>query len=134
VLPAELQHSDGADEIVIQQLKRTHPGSGAGENAGLGGAVDHPVHLGDFGEVGRTANIALHDFDSLGEERRQIGAAAFAEKIVEPPDFDPGKVFRQLPSQGRTDKPTGPRQENFHGINMSRLLPSSKALVAGICG
>ena len=44
----------------------------------------------------------------------QIRAAALPEKIVEPPDFDPLKMFGQLPRQGRTDKTADAGDEDFH--------------------
>ena len=60
VLLAKLQHLNGSDQIVIQQIEGGHLPACSCEDTRFGGAVDDPVDLWNFGKICRTPDVALH--------------------------------------------------------------------------
>jgi len=68
MLLAKLEHLDGSEQIVIQQIERGHLSARSCEDTRFGGTVDDPVDPWNFGKICRTPDVPFHKFDTQGFE------------------------------------------------------------------
>lgn len=80
---AELEHVEGADEVVFEELAAAGAAVEAGEDAGVGGGVDDPVHVGEGLEVAGQADVAMEEAHTELLEGEAIDLGAGTAEVVE---------------------------------------------------
>ena len=61
---AILQHINHAAQIMLDELTAAESGLSAGQHAGIGRGVDHPIHRRQHFKIARHADIAMQQRDS----------------------------------------------------------------------
>src|SRR5579883_2464696 len=107
MLAAILQHITGGEQVVLEQLAAAALARDAGENARVRRGINHPVALGESGEIAGGAQVRVSEaYAKLFQAhaiRLRTGAAKII-KAVELDAFDPlAKGFRQTGTNEAAD-------------------------------
>lgn len=112
---AVFEEIDRAAEVVFDELARAGFAVDAGEDAGVGGGVDDPVHGWQGLEIARGAEIGVDNFDPEFFEFGAIGFAAGTDEVVETVELVAGTGGDESPGERAADEAADAGDENAHG-------------------
>jgi hypothetical protein len=110
---AKLEHVEGANEVVFEQLTAAGAAVESGEDAGVGGGVDEPVHVRQALEVAGLPDIAVKQADAKALEGQSVDLGPRAAEVVHPQDGPSG--LDQMADDLAADEATGSGDEDAVG-------------------
>ena len=103
-----------SEEIVFDDLTATGQAVHPGEDAGVGGGIDHPIGGWEGIDIAPGAEIGVENFDAESLEGATIEFASRADKVIETKDFEGGIVLAEVSGERTADEAAESRDENFH--------------------
>ena len=114
MLLAELEQIDGPGEIVLDQLARTRATVRAGEHAGVGGGINHPIDRRQGLQITRGAEVAVEQLHAEPLQLRAIGFAARADEVVEAAEFVAGPALDERARERAAHEAANAGDEDAH--------------------
>lgn len=111
---AELEHIDGSEEVVLDDLSTRGLPDDPRDHARVGGGVDQPIDSRQSFEIGDASNVTVDDPDSSTQQVASVHLRARPAQVVEADELDTLTVLEQ-PSSYRTAHETArPSDEHSH--------------------
>ena len=101
---------------MLEQLAAAGLAVNPGQDAGIGGGVDHPIDRADCLQVAREAHVAVTKLDAEFGEFAPVTLAAWAAEIIETDEaeFAAGPMLAKAACERAADKAAAPRDEYPH--------------------